>query len=221
MYHALEGLQDLLDGDLDPQEATWIKAKLAIARSSDRAEIVSLANALSDYLQEEEVPLSAAKLDFWKRVTRWIDAVGLRLGRRRHRAIISILLIGWVVFVVGYITVIFQGGTNLDPQVLQWRVPLIVIQVVVGILMVVAAILWLIQREELALKFGISGFLISLVALQLLYFYISQFLAITVTLLQLAILLVLFAYRRWYFGGRDWTRASLGMDNELEKGLEP
>lgn len=98
----------------------------------------------------------------------------------------------------GYIATRIQGTPNLDPQVLQWRVPLIGIQVVVGILLVVAAFFWLIQNEELGLKFGVSGFLISLVALQLLYFYISQFSAITATLLQLAFLQVMFTYRRWY-----------------------
>lgn len=66
--------------------------------------------------------------------------------------------------------------------------------------MTVATLLWLTGKEELGLKFGVSGFPISLVALQLPYFYISQFMAITATLLQLAILQVLFAYRRWYFG---------------------
>jgi hypothetical protein len=111
--------------------------------------------------------------------------------------IVSFLLIGWVVFVTGY-TAVIQGGANIDPQVLQWRIPLIVVQVVVGILMVVATIFWLTQKEELGQKFGVSGFLISLVALQLLYFYLSQLTALTATMLQLAILLVLYAYRRWY-----------------------
>jgi hypothetical protein len=75
---------------------------------------------------------------------------------------------------------------------------LIGIQVVVGVTMVIAAFFWLLKREELGLNFGVSGFLISLVALQLLYFYLSQFSAVTATLLQLAILQVLLAYRRWY-----------------------
>ena len=51
----------------------------------------------------------------------------------------------------------------------------------------------------------LTRFLTSLVALQLLYFYISQFMAITVTLLQLAILLVIFAYRRWYLKDESST----------------
>jgi presenilin-like A22 family membrane protease len=54
------------------------------------------------------------------------------------------------------------------------------------------------RREDLGLKLAISGFLLSLVALQTLYFYLSQFSAITATLLQLAFLQILLAYRRWY-----------------------
>ncbi len=199
MYHALDGLQDVLDGDLDAAEAARIETQLAIARQSERPEIVSLANALGDYLQKEKGHLAAAEADFWKRLTRWGDAVGRRLGRSRHRAIISVALVGWGVFVASYVATILRGAPNLNPQVLQWRVPLISIQVIVGILIVVAAFFWLTQKEELGLKYGVSGFLISLVALQLLYFYLSQLSALTSTLLQLAILQVLFTYRRWYF----------------------
>ena len=184
MYHVFKGLQDVLEGDLDSAEAGKLEAQLAIARQSDRAEIVSLANALSDFLEKENEHLIPAKLDFWKRLTMWIDAAGHHLGRSRHRAVISVLLIGWVFFVAGYITIIIQGEVNLDSQVLQWRIPQIVIQIVVGILLLFATLLWLRKRESLGLKFGISAFLISLVALQLIYFYISQFLAITATLLQ-------------------------------------
>ena len=42
MYHAFEGLQDALDGDLDSEEATRIEGQLAIAKQSDRDEIVNL-----------------------------------------------------------------------------------------------------------------------------------------------------------------------------------
>jgi presenilin-like A22 family membrane protease len=73
-----------------------------------------------------------------------------------------------------------------------------VIQIVVGILIGYAIYFWIRGNESHGLKFGVSGFLLSLVALQLFYFYLSQFSAITITLLQLAILLILLAYRRWY-----------------------
>ena len=57
-YHAFEGLQDALDGDLDAEEAARIEAQLAIARQSDRDEIVSLAEVISHYLQKEKQHLS-------------------------------------------------------------------------------------------------------------------------------------------------------------------
>lgn len=202
MYRALEGLQDALDGDLDTDEAARIEVQLTIARQSDRQTIVSLANSISDYLRQEKQHLSAAEPGYWTRTASWVDASGLRLGRRWHRTIISVLLVLWVMFVLGYIAILALGGSNLDSQVVQWRIPLIVIQVATGGLMIVAALAWLTGDEERGLQFAIGGLLLSLVALQLVYFYLSQFAAITATLLQLFILLILATYRRWYMSDR-------------------
>jgi hypothetical protein len=198
MYHTFEGLQDALDGDLDATEATRIEDQLAIATDSDRDEIVAMAEALRGFLQAEKQHLSAAKPGLWKRVVTRVDSLGLRLGRGWHRAIISGLLILWVAFVIGYIVVLLQGGANLDSQVVHWRGPLVAMQALVGTLMIVALGAWLTGREEIGLKLAVSGFLLSLVALQTLYFYLSQFSAITATLLQLAFLWILVTYRRWY-----------------------
>ena len=198
MYHVFAELQDALDGDLDTAEAARIKDNLDIARSSDRAELVSLANAISTYLQKEKEHLAAAKPDFWTRIVTWVDGMGMRLGRRIHRFIILALLILWVVSVIGYIVVLIQGGSDLDSQVVQWRGPLIAIQVVIGGLTILALFAWLTGNEERGVKLGVSSFLFSLVALQTLYFYLSQFSAITATLLQLVFLQVLLAYGRWY-----------------------
>jgi hypothetical protein len=201
LYHALERLQDVLDGDLDTEEAARIETQLAIATQSERDEIVSLADAISGYLQKEKRYLSAAEPGRWRRTATRVEALGRRLGRRVHRAIISVLLTLWVALVIGYIVILAQGGANLDSQIVQWRGPLIVIQAVIGFLMVVAALAWLAGSEDRGLTFAISGFLLSLVALQTLYFYLSQFSALTATLLQLAFLQILFAYRRWYLAG--------------------
>jgi hypothetical protein len=198
LYHAVEGLQDVLDGDLDREEAALIQSQLAIARQSDRDEIVSLAGAISGYLQQEERHLSAAEPGWWKRTSRRVETLGRRLGRRLHRATISVLLILWLVFVIGYIAVLIQAGANLDSQVVQWRGALIGVQIMVGGLMLIAILAWLARKEERGLKFAVFGFLLSLVALQTLYFYLSQFSAITATLIQVACLLILLTYRRWY-----------------------
>ncbi len=205
-YQAFEGLQEALDRDLDLEEAARIEDRLAIAKNSDRDEIVSLASALSGFLQTEKQHLPEAEPGHWERAETQIDRLGRRLGRGRHRAIISVLLILWVALAIGYIVVLVQEGTNLASQVVQWREPLIVIQAPVGTLMVVAIVAWLAQKQELGLRLAVSGFLLSLVALQTLYFYLSQFSALASTLPQLLFLLVLLTYRRWYL--RDQSVAT-------------
>jgi hypothetical protein len=198
LYHAWEGLQDAFDGDLDAAEAARIEAYLAIAENSNRAQIVSLAKAIGGFLQAEKGHLPAAESGFWRRIPIWVNTLGQRLGRQMHRTIISGLLVLWVVFVIAYIVVLVQGDANLDSQVLQWRTPLMVIQALVGALMLAALFAWLIKKEDLGLKLAISGVLLSLIALQSLYFYLSQFSALTATLLQLVFLLILLAYLHWY-----------------------
>jgi hypothetical protein len=202
MYRAFEGLQDAVDGDLDLEEAARIGAELAIAENSDREEIVSLAEALSGVLQAEMQHLPAAEPGRWQQITTAVGSLGRRMGRRMHRAIIAVLLILWLALTIGYIVILVQGGAHLDSQVVQWRGPLVAVQALVGALMIVAVVAWLAGKEELGLKLGVSGFLLSLVALQTLYFYLSQFSALTATLLQLAFLQILLAYRRWYMS--DW-----------------
>jgi hypothetical protein len=198
MYHVFDGLQEAWDGDLDTAEAAQIEVQLSIAKQSERTEIVALANAVSTYLQKEKGYLAAAEPEIWKRIFAWVDGMGKRLGRRMHHTIISALLILWVAVVISYITVLIHGRANLGSQVLQWRGALIVIQVVIGGLMIFALSAWLTRDEERGLRFAVGGFLFSLVALQTLTFYISQFSAITSTLLQLAFLQILLTYRRWY-----------------------
>jgi hypothetical protein len=205
MYWAFDWLQDALDGDLDATEAARIETQLEVARQSDRHEIVALADTLSAYLQKEKDHLPAAHPDLWKRMGLWVDTLGQRLGRQKHRFIISGLLILWVIVVLSNITLLTLGVNlesrfvNLNNQVMEWREPLISIQVLVSGLIIAAMITWVRGNEERGLAFAISGFLISLVALQLLYFYLSQFSAISTTLLQLVFLQILVAYRRWYF----------------------
>jgi hypothetical protein len=94
----------------------------------------------------------------------------------------------WMVFGIGYIAVLVQGDVSINSQVLQWRGALIGIQGVIGILMIAALLAWLTGNEERGLNFAVGGFLLSLVVLQTFYFYLSQFSAITATLLQLVFL---------------------------------
>ena len=204
MYHVLDGLQDALDGNLDQNEAARIEAQLAIARKSYQMEIRYLTEAISSYLEQEKGYLVAAKPGVWKRIIMRVDELGKCLGRHRHRIIISVILIFWLIFLVGFILVLLQENQNLDIQVANWKIPLIVIQALTGVLIILSIIAWFSDKEELGLRLSVTGFLLSLVALQTLYFYLSQFSALTATLIEFSFLLILLAYGRWYID-RDYV----------------
>jgi len=201
MYLALEGLKEAIDGDLDSDEAAMMQAQLTIARQSEREEIVSLANALGKFIEQESMHLPEGKISLWKRMNGWLNLLGRRIGERLHRILITWLLILWIVFVTGYILLLIQGGDSIDPKVLEWRNILIFIQVCVGFLMIGALVLWYNKKKEQGIQLAVSGILLSLVALQTLYFYLSQYSAITATLIQFVFLQVLLTYRRWYLVG--------------------
>jgi hypothetical protein len=212
MYHALEGYQDTLDGDMDTEEAANMQAQLAVAIQSSRSEIASLANAINDILLKEKEQIKPSKPGLGKRYAMWLDKLGQRIGRRMHRMVISTILILWVIFVIGFIAVLVLELPTIEYQVLQWRGVLVGIQAVIGVLMIIALIAWLAGNEKLGMQFSVYGFLFSLVALQTIYFYLSQFSAITFTLIQLFILQILFTYRRWYLQepSFDTAEKSLG-----------
>jgi len=71
-------------------------------------------------------------------------------------------------------------------------------------LIILAIIAWFSDKEELSLRLSVTGFQLSLVALQTLYFYLSQFSALTTTLSEFSFLLILLAYGRWYID-RDYV----------------
>ena len=57
MYHAVLGLQELLDNDLDPRERERLLAELENGRTSPEPHIAQLAEQLSVYLQGDSIPL--------------------------------------------------------------------------------------------------------------------------------------------------------------------
>lgn len=114
MYHVFDGLQDILDGDLDEGEAERIEAQLAVAKRSDRDEIASLATILSLYLEREKGRFPVADYSYWKRTAIKVDTIGQRLGRRAHRIIISGILIFWLILVIAYIAILTPAGVTLD-----------------------------------------------------------------------------------------------------------
>jgi hypothetical protein len=196
--YALEGLGELLQGELDNSEADVMIRNLEKARRSQEPIIAELARVLGEFLQRSASDLPSTKRSLWGRVTAGIDGWGKRLGRKRGRLIVVLILCLWLAIVTGFIVILLDGSFEIVQSVVRMRWLLVGIQGVVGLLMVSALMAMLLKRERYGLNLGIAGFLFSLVALQLLYFYISQFSAITSTLVQFCFLMFFLVYRRRY-----------------------
>lgn len=198
IYQSLDALKEVIDHDLDSAERLRLEDRLAIAQQTEDRRVAELARALRSYLQEEETDLPSAEPDLWTRIRVRADGIALRLGRPRHRIVILGLLIAWSVLIFGSIALLAQSHPSVADQALHWRGVLMSIQVVIGAVVVLAMLIFLSKRERMALDFAIAGFLLSLIALQTTYFYISQFSAVTATLVQYLSLEVLLIYRRLY-----------------------
>jgi hypothetical protein len=74
----------------------------------------------------------------------------------------------------------------------------VILQAAVGIIALVAIYLILRGDERRGITYGLVAVIVSLVALQLLTFYLDQFTAVLPTLFQFAFLLLSLQYRQWY-----------------------
>ena len=216
MYHALEGMQDILDRDLDREEITRIETQLTTASQSEHEDISSLANALKKYLHEEKPYTSDVKPGFWRRTVNKIDDIGHKLGRRNHRRLISILLILWTVgtlVTAAILAFILFGGFNMDDETTRsffsaselaivdsslWLPIFTLLEFAVGALAIFGFFAWLRGNEDRGQKISTFALVIALVLIQPLSFYMNQFAALTGTLYQFTLLLIIIAYRRWY-----------------------
>lgn len=216
MYHALDGLKDILDGDLDQAEAARIEEQLAIAGRSENSSISSLAGLLSSYLQQEKEQLSEARPGFGRRTTQRVDELGRRLGQRNHRRLISIMLVLWALSALltsTLLPLIAFGVVNLEDEAFRatlssselsvvnspfWLYFTLSLQVGLALLVLLATLAWLRHNEERGRRIVTFALVLSLVLNQPLLFYLNQLAALGGTLYQFVFLLIVLAYRRWY-----------------------
>lgn len=221
IYHALDGLKDILDGDLDQEEAAQIEDQLAIAGRSENSSISNLASVLSSYLGQEKAHLSEARTSFWRRAAQRVDEIGRRLGRRNHRRLVSIMLVFWTLSAVltgALLPLVVFGVVDLGEESIRatlstselsvvdspfWLYFTLALQAGIALLVLLALFNWLRGNEERGQKIATFALVLSLVLNQPLFFYLNQLAALGGTLYQFVFLLILLAYQRWYLATGD------------------
>ncbi len=215
LYEAFESMQEVLDHDLEPQELSQLQAKLNhISAESPGTAYAELAAQFQQFLQSPELNLIPDRRSWFERALDRLQAVEARLiTELRHRAMLigglsalgaySIgrairLLVGLAaseplehelseLFIAGRI----GGSTGLTLFSTE-----VALEGSVGALLIMAALLLMIGREQPALGLAQLALLLSLAVVNLLTFYFQQFSTIITAALQFALLLGVVRYRR-------------------------
>lgn len=215
MYHALEALEEVLDHDLAPSERAALEARLrAVAAQAEQPQLARLAEALLGFINSSGLHLTPdlpgpllralARLERFER--RW-------LTRGRLRAALTIGLAGlglWASLNLGRLLAAFATPGALEPLLvrwlaggavasaggLNWFAARVALEGCVGLLLLAAALLFVLGREQRATGLGTLALLLSLSAVNLLVFYFDQFSAVALALAQFTALLALLRYQQ-------------------------
>jgi len=214
LYSVLEGLEDVLDHDLEPDEHSSLMLRLDYAqRNASEPEIRRMADSLLAFLAPA-TSLAPDRPDVIERLLlRWnrFESAWLGRGRLKLALILALAALGLTSVIhlsevllatrtpgglEGLVADLVAVGRVNSAAGLAWFSARIALEGAVGAILIVAAILLALGRERFALGLGFLGLLLSLAGLNLLVFYFEQFSSIALAALQFAVLLALLRYQR-------------------------
>ncbi len=216
MYAALDELQDVIDNPLDPHERAELEQRLEhIVSHKERPDLVQLAQALLDFLASDEFTLRQHKLTLWERFAtwgnqeeaRWLTQWGYRIILIAGLLLVSVpalldsidtlqTIFGSSPTRQSYLADLIDNAVVSSPNELTWLVILVVLEGLVAIPLIAGAILLMLRREARGIEIAGLGLLMSLTLVNLLVFYFNQFLSLTSTLSQFAVLMMVLHYRK-------------------------
>ena len=217
LYHALDGLEEVLDHDLSMHERAEVEGQLAsVTRGSADQELVQLAGVLLTFVRSAAVTATRDEAGFWERLWQRLETWQERHIRRRlfryllvaglgALGLVAIVnLLQWVVTAffrtsLGPLSALLVlGGVSASTGGVAWLVVRVVLEWVVGVALLVAARFFLIGQDRRGFRFAYYGLLLSLMTVNLLVFYFDQFRAVFSTLAQFVLLLASLYYRQRY-----------------------
>lgn len=221
LYHALEELQEILDGDLDQHEYERVMGWLRSARRSDSENLSRLADTLEDYLRHSDTRVLPVKPTMWSRTQATFERAGGRISPRAHfvsvlvvLGVLSVLAAAGASFLIWtalqpgpfretFETVMAARGNTQDVTDVGWRLLRIGLEGAVGFLAFVGFVHLLLRRVDTGTRLGIFALVLSLTTVTLLNFYLDQFRAAITALVEFTGLLIILSYRQWRLRPRE------------------
>ncbi len=222
MVLALEELKEMVYGEVDEAEAERMIANLALAQQSGNKHIAEIATMLHDHFASEDVDFAEYEPGIFRRSQKKLKAWLMKPGRKWHRRLI---LIGLGLNAITTIAVLLllsfllfdQGGTvslavsasllaaaqEADAGGVNGQILRVGVNILVGVTSLVAMVLLLRGKERAGMGWALVQEILSLTALQLVTFYLTQFTAIFPTIFQFLMLALILSYQAWYLNAPD------------------
>jgi hypothetical protein len=217
-YQVLEGLEEVLDRDLEAAEQARLVGQLrSIARNATDPDLVHLAEGLLRFLESGSPALAPTRTGLLSRFRAPLERIEKRwFSRNRFRIALAGGLAGLgAVQVAGLLRLILAlntpvklsailSGWALESHVssqaaLDWFSARLGLEASIGVILILAAGLLILRREKLAVSLAVIGLMLSLAAANLLAFYFDQFSTILPATIQLIWLVSILRYRAKYF----------------------
>ena len=217
LYHVIEMMEEVLEGDLSEQERGRMLANLDryVAQTEDN-DLNRLENLLADYLESKEESLVLHQPDFLEKMSLWWAKMEGRIFKGRSTPVW--LMLGWALW--GCVSILrpllsvyahsigfsLPGSwqqlitTSIDSQSgfspLEWA--RIAGEILIGIGLLLAVGLAVLKKYRTASSIAYFGLLVMIVSLNILVFYYEQFSAIFFTFFQFLVLIATVRYR-WVY----------------------
>lgn len=221
-YYILQDLEEVLDHDLSEEERLRIRQRLErIMEQENHPDITRLAIAIEDYISCSSLYLAPHKPDslerMWNRYTvieeRW-------LTRRRFKALLAGGLAGWGFWAVSYPARILSQSRSphemeaLIVNLLNNRLvnsitglnifsARIGLEGSIGLLILLAMLLFLAGKDQRAVNLAYGSLLVSLSIVNPLLFYFDQFSTIANASIQFLLLLGVLRFRKRFLNPAD------------------
>jgi hypothetical protein len=216
-YRVLDGLEEILDQDLDDGERSDLAARLRMINGQERdPAIVHLAGALLKFLESDSVILAPPQPTILRRIQTAIEAFEsrritqneLRIALSGGLAALGGIQAAGLIRLAVAVPAPERLGAILTGLILEshvgsltavyWYSARVALEAAVGMILILAGILLVLKKRRMGVSLGVIGLMISIIAVNPLVFYFDQFSTILPATIHFLWLLLLLHYQRKY-----------------------
>ena len=217
LYSVIEVLQEVLDHDLEPNEKEEMRTRLNYIMTKTRdPHFKSLANELTQFVESDALKTIQENLNLFDKIIakwKWCEDKYLSENRVMGVIIISLVLLG----VPSFLQLVNFGAVAFTPETREayllaianelphisnngamWAFIIIMLDGLLGFLLSLGGALMLLRRKNWGTETASIALVVKLVALNLVMFYIHQFVTIITAGYQFIILQGIYFYQRKY-----------------------